>query len=122
MNYLRVDHVQFFDWWIQYMAVFEGSISPGEVSRKSVSITHGMERKTQVEILASLYAPNVCDALATYFCRKQDFVKSINKMIKTMKRESLQSIPLNAFHVSREAYEAAQREILSAVVAEARKL
>ncbi len=119
---IRNDNVLFFDWWIRYLAAFEGTISLKDAQNKPVTLTEGMERKTKAEMLVNLYAPKTLPTLEAYWNEKKSFVFVINDMSKELAVAGLDHIPLDRFHAASRRVDQARENLLASIVLQSSKI
>ena len=77
---IRQDSIDYFNWYIRYLTLFEGSIELDKFNnyKANVSPTLGSDRKTKAEMLASLYVPSVKADLELYWEAKIAYTSTIN--------------------------------------------
>ncbi|BAP78364.1 nucleotide sugar dehydrogenase [Pseudomonas sp. MT-1] len=118
---IRADGISFFDWYIRYFAVFDGSISAKDIQKKEISITEGPDRKTKAEMLSSLYAPEVTNKIHAYWKEKQALVLLINDAEQNMRKSS--SLPdMQKLHSCRQSVENSRQEVLKEIAKLSKRL
>lgn len=107
------DSVDFINWYLGYMAVFEGTLPLNQLKNTS---TTSMEKKAKAIMLTALYAEDILSTIESYFQNKQSLVTYVNKTLLEVDANLASKISLNELHTLRASFDEAKSSVFEKLV------
>ncbi|MFQ1881656.1 hypothetical protein ACK367_08905 [Aeromonas veronii] len=108
------DSTDFAEWYLGYMAVFEGALPLSQLKNRTSTTT--MDTKAKVLMIAALYAENLSTEIELYFQNKQALISYINEASKTEDENVASKISLNDFHTLRVSFDKEKNNVFEKLV------